>query len=43
MTRFFKWTPNGIDRVDFATANYFIDPSTARGLAYLTRSASRNA
>jgi glycosyltransferase involved in cell wall biosynthesis len=26
MTRIFSRTPNGIDRVDFAMANYFIDP-----------------
>jgi hypothetical protein len=26
VTGFLKWTPNGMDRLDFATANYFIDP-----------------
>ena len=52
MTRIFKRTPNGIDRVDFALANHFIDPErsdrsalmlTAFGPRVLTLRAAREA
>ena len=52
MTRIFNRTPNGIDRIDFALANHFIDPErsdrsavmlTALGPRVLTFRAAREA